>query len=53
MLEAVNEGKDLKTAYGLEGGVPDKAEHCSACFTGVYPIKHELLEPLTPRDKRW
>ena len=53
MMEAVVEGRDFKAAYGAVGPVPNagSASHCSACFTGVYPIKHELLAP--SREKSW
>jgi hypothetical protein len=46
MLEAVNEGLDLRTAYGsatAAAAAKDTAGHCSACFSGEYPIKHDKM----------
>lgn len=47
MLEAVNEGLDLRTAYGSTAAAAaakkDNAGHCSACFSGEYPIKHDKM----------
>lgn len=44
MLGAVDEGVNFKDAYG-PGNVPaaGAAGHCSACFSGEYPIKHDKM----------